>query len=127
MKFFDQKILIVASLLLSAMATTGSTFAQVQQTAAPPPLKKDAGSAPDKRPAKVLYEEARAYADKQFAEFNKQKIPFDQKLEANTKQEQKELAAKYAAVLQTRKSLADADVYYLGMLHHLAGDGDAAL
>ena len=59
-----------------------------------------------------------------YAEFNKQKLPYDQKLEAKTKQEQKDLAAKYAAVLQARKSLDAADVYYLGMLHHLAGNGD---
>src|SRR6185295_7183250 len=51
----------------------------------------------------------------------------NQKLEAKTKQEQKDLAAKYAAVLQTRTSLAEADVYYLGMLHHLAGNSDKAL
>lgn len=37
------------------------------------------------------------------------------------------MAAKYAAVLQTRKPLADADVFYLGMLHHLAGNSDDAL
>ena len=62
-----------------------------------------------------------------FANFNKQKIPYDQKLEAKTKREQKDLAAKYAAVLQTRKSLSDGDSYYLGMLHYLAGNGDGAL
>ena len=68
-----------------------------------------------------------SYVDKKFAEFNKQKVPYDQKLEAKTKQEQKDLAAKYAAVLQARKSLTDTDVYYLGMLHHLAGNADGAL
>ena len=60
---------------------------------------------PEKRAAKVLFEEAQAYlVDRKFTEFNKQKIPYDQKLEAKTKQEQKDLAAKYAAVLQSRKS-----------------------
>ena len=60
---------------------------------------------PEKRPAKVLFDEAHTYIDKAYTEFNKQKIPYDQKLEARTKQEQKDLAAKYAAVLQARKSL----------------------
>ena len=74
-----------------------------------------------------MYDEAKSYVDMTFVEFNKQKIPYDQKLEAKTKQEQKDLAAKYAAVLQTRKSLSDGDAYYLGMLHYLAGNADGEL
>jgi len=126
MKLSNQKSQIIAALLLS-MAATGSAFAQALPAAVAPPAKKDASSTPEKRPARVLFEEARAYVDKMYAEFNKQKTAYDQKLEAKTKQEQKDLAAKYAAVLQARKSLAAADVYYLGMLHHLAGNGDGAL
>lgn len=127
MKFSAQKSLTLAFLVL-AMATTGNVLAQVQPPAQEaPPVKKDASSTPEKRPAKVLFEEARAYADKQFAEFNKQKIPFDQKLEAKTKQEQKDLAAKYALVLEARKPLGNEDYFYLGMLQHTAGNGDAAL
>ena len=127
----DQKFLIIAALLLSATVSAPGAFAQSPQ--AQPlaqeaqPVKKDASSTPEKRPAKVLFEEARAYIDKTFAEFNKRKIAYDQKLEAKTKQDQKDLAAKYAAVLQARKSLTDVDVYYLGMLHHLAGNGAGAL
>jgi thiol-disulfide isomerase/thioredoxin len=121
----------IAALLLLAWAKTPDAFAQNLQVKPPaqeaPPIKSDANLATEKRPAKVLYEEARTYVDKTFAEFNKQKIPYDQKLEAKTKQEQKELAAKYATAVQARKSLPDADFYYLGMLHHLAGNGDAAL
>ncbi len=131
MKFLGQKFLITAPLLLLATAYPPGAFAQ-GPPAKPPaqeaaPVKKQASATTEKRPAKVLFEEARSYVDKTFAEFNKQKISYDQKLEAKIKQEQKDLAAKYAAVLQARKSLADADVYYLGMLHHLAGNGDGAL
>ena len=120
-----------AALLLLATAKAPGAFAQ-SPPAQPPaqeaaPVKKQASAPTEKRAAKVLFEEARFYVDKTFAELNKQKIAYDQKLEAKTKQEQKDLAAKYAAVLQARKSLADADVYYLGMLHHLAGNGDGAL
>jgi thiol-disulfide isomerase/thioredoxin len=131
MKFFDQKSVIILAMLLLATASAHGAFAQslpVQpQAQEAPPLKKETSATTEKRPAKVLFEESHSYVDKKFAEFNKQKVAYDQKLEAKTKQEQKDLAATYAAVLQARKSLADADVYYLGMLHHLAGNGDGAL
>jgi thiol-disulfide isomerase/thioredoxin len=84
-------------------------------------------TAPEKRSAKVLFEEANSYVDKKFAEFNKLKTPHDQKLEAQTKQEQKELATNFAGILASRKKLADGDLYYLGMLYHLEANGDAAL
>jgi thiol-disulfide isomerase/thioredoxin len=122
---FSHAILIACLLLLSAAA--GNVAAQEQgKPASQPPHEKNEAK-PDKRAAKVLYEEAKSYLDTAFANFNKQKIPYDQKLEAKTKREQKDLAAKYAAVLQTRKSLSDGDSYYLGMLHYLAGNGDGAL
>lgn len=82
---------------------------------------------PDERAASILFDEANNYVDKKFAEFNKQKLPYNSKLEIKTKDEQKALAAKYAAVLQSRASLSASDKFYLGMLHHLAGNGDGAL
>jgi len=124
MKFPKQKILMLVALLLTAMI---SDLALAQESPPPAQTKKETSSAIEKRPAKVLFEEARSYVDQAFAAFNKQKVPYDQKLEAKTKQEQKDLAAKYASVLQARKSLADADYYYLGMLHHTAGNADGAL
>ncbi len=119
-------VLALTALLFSPSA--GNAFAQSPQaeSAQPAPQVKTEAK-PEKRAPKVLYEEAKSYVDKTFADFNKQKIPYDQKLEAKTRQDQKDLAAKYAAALQARKSLADADLYYLGMLHHLAGNGDEAL
>lgn len=82
---------------------------------------------PDTRTAQALYEDANGYLGRRYQEFNKQKLPYDAKLEAQTKKEQKELAVKNAAILQSRSHLADEDVYYLGLLQHLAGDGDASL
>ena len=121
---FSLAILIVFLLLSVA---PGNVAAQEQgKPASQQPQEKNEAK-PEKRAARVLYEEAKAYLDTAFAGFNKRKIPYDQKLEAKTKQEQKDLAAKYAAVLQTRKSLSDEDTYYLGMLHYLAGNGDGAL
>jgi len=106
---------------------------------------------PDTRTAQALYEEANNYLDKKFAEFNKQKLAYDPKLDATTKQEQKDLAARNAAVLEARSDVRTAsgsdracgarnaavrearsdvmetDRYYLGMLHHLSGNSDPAL
>ena len=87
----------------------------------------DVSVARDTRPANVLFAEADKYLEKKFAEFNKQKLAYDAKLEARTKQEQKDLAAKYAEVLHARASLTGMDQFYLGMLYHLAGNGDGAL
>jgi thiol-disulfide isomerase/thioredoxin len=112
------------SLLLSLAANVAAQD-QAKSVSQPPPAKTEAK--PEKRPAKELFEEAKFYVDKAYAEFNKQKIPYDQKLEAKTKQDQKDLAAKYATVLQTRKSLSTADSYYLGMLYYLAGNAEGAL
>ncbi len=103
------------------LLVTVSTFAQGLAAASKPDLN------PDTRPAQVLYEDANGYLGRKYQEFNKQKLPYDPKLEAQTKKEQKELAIKNAATLQARSHLSDEDVYYLGLLQHLAGDGDASL
>jgi len=115
---------LMASLLLLSGA---GAAAQEQPKSVPQPQPQKSEAKSEKRAAKLLYEEAKSYLDTAFNAFNKQKIPYDQKLEAKTKQEQKDLAAKYAAILETRKSLSEGDAYYLGMLHYLAGNGDGAL
>ncbi|HJP92740.1 MAG TPA: hypothetical protein VJ875_12345, partial [Pyrinomonadaceae bacterium] len=80
-----------------------------------------------KRSAQELFEDANGYLGRKYQEFNKQKLPYDPRLEAQTKNEQKALATRNAATLHARSHLSDDDLYYLGMLHHLAGNGDAAL
>jgi thiol-disulfide isomerase/thioredoxin len=82
---------------------------------------------PDTRSPEALYEEANNYVSKRYAEFNRQKLPFDSKLEENTKREQRELAARNAATLTARASLKGTDLYYLGLLYHQADDSDHAL
>ncbi len=104
-------------ILLAAMSTLAQGLA--------PNTKPDAK--PDKRPAQELFEDANGYLGRRYQEFNKQKVPYDPKLEAQTRKEQKDLAIRNAAILQSRSPLAPDDLYYLGMLHHLAGDADAAL
>ena len=108
--------IIVLTLLVAI-----STFAQGLAPKVKPETK------PDKRPAQELFEDANGYLGRRYQEFNKQKLPYDPKVEAQTKKEQTELAIRNAATLQARSSLTADDLYYLGMLHHLAGDADAAL
>ena len=81
----------------------------------------------DNRPAQALYEDANGYLGRRYQEFNKKKLPYDPKLEAQTRKEQQELATQNAAILRARSPLTNEDLYYLGMLHHLAGDSDNAL
>jgi len=105
--------------IVFVLLATVSTFAQ----GLAPAVK----TKPDNRPAQALYEEANGYLGRKYQEFNERKVPYDPKLEAQTKKEQRELAIRNAATLQARSSLGADDVYYLGMLHHLAGDADASL
>jgi thiol-disulfide isomerase/thioredoxin len=91
------------------------------------PIKEETPTKPDERSSQQLFEDANGYLGRKYREFNKQNLPYDAKLEARTKQEQQELAVRNAATLQSRKTLEPADRYYLGLLHHLAGNGDAAL
>ncbi|HAF16253.1 MAG TPA: hypothetical protein DHU55_00020 [Blastocatellia bacterium] len=119
------KGLVSAATLLFAVIALGSASAQTPLTTKS--ASKDTNSVADSRPARTLFEEANRYVDRKFTEFNKQKLPYDRKLEVKTKQEQKDLAAKYAAALKSRPSLPAPDTYYLGMLQHLAGNGAEAL
>ena len=80
----------------------------------------------DDRPAQAIYEDANGYLGRKYLEFNKQKLSYDPKLEAQVKKEQQDLAIKNAGILEARKLEGD-DRYFLGLLYHLAGDGNAAL
>src|SRR6185503_16857723 len=121
MKFSFSKRFVFLTLLLCA------TGAIAQKPPAPAKAKVEAKPPLEKRLPSSLFGEAQSYVNDKFTEFNKLKIPYDQKLEAKTKQQQKDLAAQYAAILQARKSLSRSDLFYLGMLQHLAGNGDEAL
>ena len=111
----------VPSTIVLILLVTISTFAQ----GLAPKIKPEAK--PDKRSAQELFEDANGYLGRKYQDFNKQKLPYDPKLEAQTKKEQTEIALRNAATLKARTPLTADDLYYLGMLHHLAGDGDAAL
>ncbi len=112
---------MISRVLIVFLLASVSTLAQGLAPVVKPDLKDD------KRSAQTLFEDANGYLGRKYQEFNKQKLPYDPKLEAQTKKEQRDLAVKNAATLQARSSLKGDDLYYLGMLHHLAGDADAAL
>jgi thiol-disulfide isomerase/thioredoxin len=76
--------------------------------------------------AEQLFNEADGFAKVKFKELETKKIPYDEKLHRRILLEQKQLAAKNAAILMTRKNLPNADFYYLGMLHWLAENVDGA-
>ncbi len=80
----------------------------------------------DSRSAAQLFENADTYTQKKFAEFEKRKMPYDERLEEKIKQEQHDLAGRYATILAARK-IAGQDLYYLGLLYNLAKNFDAAL
>jgi thiol-disulfide isomerase/thioredoxin len=102
------------SLLIFLFLVTTVSFAQS------PADKKD------QRTARAIFEDANGYLGRKYQEFNKQNLAYDPKLEAQVKKEQKELAVKNAAILESRTLQGD-DRYFLGLLYHLAGNGEAAL
>jgi thiol-disulfide isomerase/thioredoxin len=76
--------------------------------------------------AEQLFDEANSYFRTKVAEFQQKKIPYNEKLRLETVQEQKQLAAKNAAILLERNNLAGEDFYFLGMLHWIAENNDGA-
>lgn len=111
MRKFLVLILIFSSLAFSSAAQSGRVNAAQPSDAIP-----DA-TAPT---PKEMFEEVNAYSKKKFDEFQQKKIPYSDALYRQTLQEQKQLAARYAATLLARPTLAGEDFYYLGMLHWLA-------
>jgi len=119
--------MVLVLLLVPALAT-GAAYGQGGSgTSLAAADDKDAADKIDSRPASKLFEEADLYLARRYQEFNKQKLPYDETLETKTKAEQEQLAARNAAVLHARKSLAVEDLYYLGMLNRLAGNEDESL
>ena len=78
----------------------------------------------DAVPVKQLFEEAANYYRTKFAEFDRKKVAYSERLRTQIQREQKQLAAKYAASVSVRKDLAIDDRYYLGLLHWTAENYD---
>ena len=128
MKHFPRLLLALCCCFFAAQ----STWAQSgRMKDAPASLSSDEASKTaeakrvETRDAAQLFDEAETYAQKKFDDFEKRKMPFDARLADRIKQEQRDLAARYAVVLAARKPQGK-DVYYLGMLYNLARNYDAA-
>jgi thiol-disulfide isomerase/thioredoxin len=93
------------------------------------PEKKTASSSvsADARTASSLYEEAEKYVREKFEQFNRDRVPYDKERAAQVFTEQREMAARYAAILAGRKSTAGDDLFFLGMLYRLADASVEAL
>lgn len=115
------KSFVYTLFLITLVSVPAVSFGQ-----SPAPAKSESGNGATLSAA-TLYQDANSYLHRRYVEFNKQNLPYDPKLEEKVKQEQKDLAVKNAAVLAAREPLAGEDLYYLGMLHHLANNSEAAL
>jgi len=73
---------------------------------------------------KQMFDEVNGYIKAKATEFDTKKRPFSERLLDQVKLEQKQLAARYASTSDTRTDLLGEDLYYLGMLHWIAGNYD---
>ncbi len=119
MRYFLFSILLSFILVNSIAAQSG----RINPNAAP----TESSAAPQTElTAEQMFTEANGYAKKKFAEFEAKKLPYSSGLLKQTVREQKQLAAKYAAVIATRENLQAEDFYYTGMLNWLAENIDNA-
>jgi thiol-disulfide isomerase/thioredoxin len=127
MENIPMRKLIFSTFFICALSIISlDSFAQARRITQPPPSATVASTA-DNRAASALYDEASTYAQKKFQEFASKKLPFDPALMEKTTQEQKELAARYAAELSARPNLSGEDLYYAGLLYHLSANEERTI
>ncbi len=115
------KFLVV---ILFLSFSTFSALAQSRRVNPNAPNTAASTGAANESSVKEMFDEANAYAKTKFAEFESKKIPFNDNLYKFTIKEQKQMAAKYAAITAARQNLAGEDFYYLGMLNWLADNSE---
>ena len=106
------KVLVIPFLLIL------STTAIAQSGRMPTP--EPGGSVTPERSVKELFDEANTYFRKKGAEYDTKKVAATPALIEQVRKEQRELAARYAAEAEARKTLSTDDHYYAGMLHWIA-------
>lgn len=114
---------VILILLLGGSLVFGQ--ARRVNPASPRPSSEAAAVTGPARPVKEMFDEANTYNKVKFAEFEQKKVPVSDGLIARTQLERKQLAAKYAAMIQERTELTTEDYYYLGLLHWIAENLDA--
>lgn len=107
----------IAFLLLAVLSASPQSRRVAPATV--PPLSEGSNIRSDLS-AKDMFDEANAYSRIKFAEFEQKKIPVSESLRLQTEREKRQLAAKYAAMLNARSELTAEDLYYLGLLHWIA-------
>lgn len=113
--------LIFLALSLNVFAQSGRVGSKTALPTTDPAI-----GAANELTAEQMYNEASVYSKNKFAEFEQKKIPFSDKLYRQTVLEQKQLAAKYAALLAQHENFSSDDLYYLGMLNWMAENADNA-
>lgn len=108
-------------------SSPASNSASPTANAAAPDATATLPATDDGRTPQVLYAEARDYIAKKYMEFNRKRLPYNAQLDNQTKQEQRDVAARYAAFLNARQNLDGDDRYFLGLLYQIAGNADDAL
>ncbi|HXG84685.1 MAG TPA: hypothetical protein VNI84_11720, partial [Pyrinomonadaceae bacterium] len=116
---FSVLILLLLFLTCSSAAQSG----RVIPTPSPNPAENDSFK---DLTVEQLFAEANGYAKNKFAEYEQKKVPFSENIYYFTVREQQKLAAKYAAVANTRQNLAGEDFYYAGMLNWIGDNSDGA-
>lgn len=114
---------ILLSMIFAAPLSAQS--GRVNPNASAPPASTP--SAANEKSVREMFDDANTYAKRKFAEYEAKKIPYTDNLFKVTIREQKQLAAKYAAVIEPRQNIAGEDFYYLGMLNWLADAGEKAV
>lgn len=120
MKKFLPILILVSCVLASAQSRRvppANTTVQPSQPAA----------ASNDLTVKQMFDEANTYVRVKRDEYDLKKIPFSERLYAETRLEQRQLAAKHAAAASARTNLAGDDFYYLGMLHWIAENLDGTI
>ena len=109
--------------LILIVFAVGSVFGQSGRTVSDPATATSSDTKPGPT-VRDMFDEANGYLRKKAVEFTEKKVPYSDALMAQAKLEQRQLAAKYAAVAGSRTDLSGDDQYYLGMLHWIAENLD---
>ncbi len=112
-------ILILLFLSISAFSQSGRTTEELPQDPETAAIAKLSVS--------DLFTKASNYHLDKFTELEEKKAPYSEAVHRQILQDQKALAAKYAAQISTRESLQPTDFYQLGRLQWLAGNHDKSL
>lgn len=119
----NKRLTLTLALLAAALPLT--TGAQTQSSVAEQPAAVTPTSQTQASNARQMYEEARSYKERKFAEFERDNLPYDAALAARTENEQRQLAARSAAKLLAAEA-KESDLFYIGSLQNLAGETDTA-